>query len=738
MCEIQGITHILQVAAGFQPFFPGQFKYKVINVLDMPFENLGRYFQSGINFIKQAIASGGSVLVHCYAGISRSASIVIAYLMQEMEMPMYNAMTFTRQRRPIIFPNPGFQKQLIDFEKSLKITKKHRSGEKTNASAPTVQSSTNQNYQNFSEKITSLGHKHQHALSPQKQKNLIEKVYASPVSKNLMHQQKEILIESKYVSQSADKGGKNFQSRLQYDEQKNKQIETMIASGYSGRQTQNNNQNQRMQQERAHTSKAHNRRGIENEAVIKQELMNRINNINLQGNNPTYQKQSRAKSSYGSKNQYQNHPHMQSSHKQRNISEHTLPLYQNTQDGQSLDPSQAYFQQSQNHIHSKFNQSTKQNSTISQSFYNSIQKGQKQESTESLTGNNRLQESLGNLQYFCDHCSIPLFNSNDLVDHSQGSGQQTNLTQRSQLKLANQYNNHHQSKFSLSSNQYNQQPQIFGKTFTDMSNGHQQHKCGSLFIKRKEWIQEQDGNEGNIVCPRKSCAVKIGSYCWQGTRCSTCGQFVSPAFQIFRNRIKYRFSDENILATSDAKNYQKVSQKQLLVRTPDQKRKNPIGDHFHQGLNFSFTADSKKSQAKSRRQNSNIEDLTRLKQGYQGLVQSIQQTQILNNQQNASQKSKNQAKQLMSSDNYGQRESVNNINHAKSNHQQLRNKSSNHTQNSTGSSMGQSQGGMKSNLNNLYHQLMLEQERKVKQGNNLTGYKQNNYQSPSKISQIKK
>ena len=48
----------------------------------------------------------------------------------------------------------------MDFEKSLKITKKHRSGEKTNASAPTVQSSTNQNYQNFSDKITSLGHKH--------------------------------------------------------------------------------------------------------------------------------------------------------------------------------------------------------------------------------------------------------------------------------------------------------------------------------------------------------------------------------------------------------------------------------------------------------------------------------------------------------------------------------------------------------------------------------------------------
>lgn len=55
MLKKKGITHILQVAAGFKPFFPGEFNYMVINILDMPFENIMRHFKPGVDFIKKAI-----------------------------------------------------------------------------------------------------------------------------------------------------------------------------------------------------------------------------------------------------------------------------------------------------------------------------------------------------------------------------------------------------------------------------------------------------------------------------------------------------------------------------------------------------------------------------------------------------------------------------------------------------------------------------------------------------------
>lgn len=63
---------------------------------------------------------GGAILVHCYAGVSRSASCVIAFLMQECGLTFLEAMTFVRKKRPIVFPNFGFQRQLMDFEKALR------------------------------------------------------------------------------------------------------------------------------------------------------------------------------------------------------------------------------------------------------------------------------------------------------------------------------------------------------------------------------------------------------------------------------------------------------------------------------------------------------------------------------------------------------------------------------------------------------------------------------------------
>lgn len=101
---------MLQIISGLNPCFPADLKYKVVSAMDVPWENLSKYFESCIRFIKTAIKHGGGCLVHCYGGVSRSATIVIAYLMSEHKMGMFEALNFVKVKRSAVFPNPGFQR----------------------------------------------------------------------------------------------------------------------------------------------------------------------------------------------------------------------------------------------------------------------------------------------------------------------------------------------------------------------------------------------------------------------------------------------------------------------------------------------------------------------------------------------------------------------------------------------------------------------------------------------------
>ena len=86
-----GITHILSVGSGLYPKFPQKYTYKWISELDSPTANLKQHFAAMHRFMKNAFATGGRVLVHCYAGISRSATTVISYLMREHGLTLHAA-----------------------------------------------------------------------------------------------------------------------------------------------------------------------------------------------------------------------------------------------------------------------------------------------------------------------------------------------------------------------------------------------------------------------------------------------------------------------------------------------------------------------------------------------------------------------------------------------------------------------------------------------------------------------
>ena len=101
---------------------PSNFSYKehglnqkIINISDYNDENIIQYFGECLNFIK----GEEKVFVHCAAGESRSATIVIAYLMWNKKMTFDKAYNFVKEKRSRIYPNFGFRQQLQKFEKLL-------------------------------------------------------------------------------------------------------------------------------------------------------------------------------------------------------------------------------------------------------------------------------------------------------------------------------------------------------------------------------------------------------------------------------------------------------------------------------------------------------------------------------------------------------------------------------------------------------------------------------------------
>ncbi|XP_076335201.1 dual specificity protein phosphatase 22-like isoform X2 [Tachypleus tridentatus] len=91
-------------------------EYLCIQASDTPYQNLIQFFSRCNDFIHKARTNGGNVLVHCLAGVSRSVTIAVAYVMSVTSLSYRDALKVIRGARSVANPNFGFQKQLSDFE----------------------------------------------------------------------------------------------------------------------------------------------------------------------------------------------------------------------------------------------------------------------------------------------------------------------------------------------------------------------------------------------------------------------------------------------------------------------------------------------------------------------------------------------------------------------------------------------------------------------------------------------
>jgi len=127
------VTHILNVASFNTQFAsdrgPGDcamnnlFTYKHVSIMDLPDTDIVSYFDECFAFINSALDAGGRILVHCMAGVSRAASIVIGYLMKVKGMDFEMAFNHVKAERPSIRPNDGFMHQLQNYGYQLKQQK---------------------------------------------------------------------------------------------------------------------------------------------------------------------------------------------------------------------------------------------------------------------------------------------------------------------------------------------------------------------------------------------------------------------------------------------------------------------------------------------------------------------------------------------------------------------------------------------------------------------------------------
>ncbi|XP_041916636.1 dual specificity protein phosphatase 22-A isoform X1 [Alosa sapidissima] len=119
-----GITHILSVYNNAKPVLKDM-TYLCIHAADASSQNLSQHFKECISFIHECRLNGGACLVHCLAGVSRSTTMVVAYLMTVTNYGWEDCLSSVKAVRSFVGPNYGFQQQLQEFQ--MKQVSEYRS-----------------------------------------------------------------------------------------------------------------------------------------------------------------------------------------------------------------------------------------------------------------------------------------------------------------------------------------------------------------------------------------------------------------------------------------------------------------------------------------------------------------------------------------------------------------------------------------------------------------------------------
>ncbi|OQR93011.1 dual specificity protein phosphatase 2-like [Achlya hypogyna] len=111
-----GVTHIVNCTRETPDYFPEHVEYLRVAVTDEPEVAIDAFFDEACSFINKAVDNKRACLVHCSHGMSRSATIVLAYLISHRGMQLLEALDYLRARRRVVSPNVGFMQRLVELE----------------------------------------------------------------------------------------------------------------------------------------------------------------------------------------------------------------------------------------------------------------------------------------------------------------------------------------------------------------------------------------------------------------------------------------------------------------------------------------------------------------------------------------------------------------------------------------------------------------------------------------------
>jgi len=110
------IEVIVNVTPGISNYFPDQYKYYNFDqALDITEATLKPYYEQFYEIMEENVPQGRRILVHCFAGRSRSTSLVLYYLMRKFNWTLDVALAYLKERRPIININKKFIEEIKEL-----------------------------------------------------------------------------------------------------------------------------------------------------------------------------------------------------------------------------------------------------------------------------------------------------------------------------------------------------------------------------------------------------------------------------------------------------------------------------------------------------------------------------------------------------------------------------------------------------------------------------------------------